>query len=499
MDTKANNIPSNWVACQLKDLAFLKSGFTFKSNTYLEKGIPLIRISDISSGLVSSSSSVKVEFKKEFKKYLIEKNDILIAMSGATTGKFGIYLTNNPALQNQRVGNIKPYSENHLVQKFLFYFLFSAKKEIEKRAYGGAQPNISNEKIESLSFSLPPLNEQKRIVTKIEELFSELDKGVENLKKAQEQLKVYRQAVLKHAFEGKLTEKWREENKDKLESADQLLIRILKSRKENWNGRGKYKEPNHPEISKPPKLPSGWIWSNVNALISEPLTNGRSVPTAKKGFPVLRLTALKNRSIDLNERKVGAWQEEDAKPHLVKFGDFLASRGNGSKHLVGRGGLINQTPDPVAFPDTLIRIRINHDICQKEFFSEMWDSYFFRNQIEKKARTTAGIYKINQNDVASFILPLPSLNEQKEVIKILKDVTLQIDAMENWFRTELTKSETLRQSILKKAFSGELVPQDPNDEPASVLLERIKTVKAKQESSAKKTKTKSKSKRKSAA
>lgn len=110
--------------------------------------------------------------------------------------------------------------------RYLLYLIRSIEREIAKDGTGTTFSAINKQYIEEVRFGLPPLNEQHRIVAKIEELFSELDKGVESLKQAREQLKVYRQALLKHAFEGKLTEQWRKENADKLETAEQLLERI---------------------------------------------------------------------------------------------------------------------------------------------------------------------------------------------------------------------------------------------------------------------------------
>jgi type I restriction enzyme S subunit len=140
--------------------------------------------------------------------------------------------------------------------------------------------------------------------------------------------------------------------------------------------------------------------------------------------------------------------------HLVSQGDFYVSRGNGSKKLVGIGGLVVEKPEPIAFPDTFIRIRINSNMCDINYLSLLWNSHLLRSQIEKCARTTAGIYKINQGHICSFIIPLPSIEEQKEIIYQLEDVLSKISNLENSCETESVRSETLRQSILKKAFSG---------------------------------------------
>lgn len=145
----------------------------------------------------------------------------------------------------------------------------------------------------------------------------------------------------------------------------------------------------------------------LGGMLAEKPVNGRSVRTDSAGFPVLRLTALKAGTIDLSERKNGAWTARDAMPYLVQRGDFLLSRGNGSVNLVGRGGLVRVAPDPVAFPDTMIRIRVDEHRVHREYLSAIWNSQIVRGQIESQARTTAGIFKINQAILQRIAIPVP--------------------------------------------------------------------------------------------
>ncbi|MBK8624812.1 MAG: restriction endonuclease subunit S [Saprospiraceae bacterium] len=202
-----NCLPKHWQLKKLGDVCKLKNGYAFKSDNYESQGVPIIRISDINGGIVSSQKAVRVKANEDYDNYLVEDNDILVAMSGATTGKFGIYKSKEKAYQNQRVGKFKILDDSVLNNEFLFHQINSLKRQIEKDAYGGAQPNISSIKIEQMQIVLPPLSEQQALVAKIEELLSELDNGKQQLLTAQKQLKVYRQSLLKWAFEGKLTNK----------------------------------------------------------------------------------------------------------------------------------------------------------------------------------------------------------------------------------------------------------------------------------------------------
>ena len=170
----SRKLPYNWCLCNLGDVCMLENGFAFSSDQYKAKGIPLIRISNIKDNEISLSSCVFINEGYE-EKYIVHSGDLVIAMSGATTGKMGIYNQKYVAYLNQRVGNIKIVDSNLLFDKYRNYFLFSQKNKILELAYGGAQPNISGKVINSLFVPLPPIAEQKRIVQKIEVLFSIID------------------------------------------------------------------------------------------------------------------------------------------------------------------------------------------------------------------------------------------------------------------------------------------------------------------------------------
>lgn len=194
----------DWTECLLGDLLTLKNGYAFKSSKYVKSGIPVIRIGDINDWTVDVVNAKQIDENDEYDRFVINYGDILIAMSGATTGKIGIFKSEKKAYQNQRVGNLKLNSANCIDKSFAFNLLHSLKLEIEKEAYGGAQPNISASKIEKLKTILAPLPEQRAIVAKIEELFSELDKVEESIRETLNKSKALRQSILKKAFEGTL-------------------------------------------------------------------------------------------------------------------------------------------------------------------------------------------------------------------------------------------------------------------------------------------------------
>ena len=345
--------------------------------------------------------------------------------------------------------------------------------------YGVSYPAVKDAQVRAQPVAVPPSNEQRRIVEKIEALFAQLDKGEEAVREVQKLLTHYRQSILKSAATGQLTANWRGQHDGRQEEEGELLDRILETRREQWPSSGNYRTPVEPPVEELPELPRGWAWASVDQLLRAGLSNGRSVPGADgPGFPVMRLTALKDGVIDTSERKEGRWTPEEAKPFLVEQGDILVSRGNGSKQLVGRGGLIADPVDPVAYPDTMIRLPISLDHLLPQWFVQLWNSPYMRAQIENAAKTTAGIYKINQRDIRSFVVPLPPLEEQEQIASAVAEEINKTTDLERWCVSELKRSTSLRQSILKEAFVGRLVPQDPTDEPASDLLAHIAADKA---------------------
>ena len=170
----SKKLPQSWIICRLGEICKVENGYAFSSYEYKPFGTPLVRISNIVNDKIDLSSCVFIQGDVE-EKFIVSKGDLLIAMSGATTGKMGIYSQNEISYLNQRVGNIKILNKDLLLPEYRNYFMISKMDDILKLAYGGAQPNISAKIISNFLLPLPPISEQQRIVAKIEELFSVLD------------------------------------------------------------------------------------------------------------------------------------------------------------------------------------------------------------------------------------------------------------------------------------------------------------------------------------
>ncbi|MDE0300741.1 MAG: restriction endonuclease subunit S [Candidatus Poribacteria bacterium] len=349
--------------------------------------------------------------------------------------------------------------------------------------------------LEKAQIPLPPLPEQHRIVAKIEELFTKLDAGIDALHKVGAQLKRYRQSVLKAAFEGKLTEAWRAEHQDEIEPTSVLLERVLKERRGRWEAeqleqmkaRGqipkddkwktKYKEPAVPDTSELPELPKRWIWATIEQLLTK-IQYGSSRKTSDdaSGVPVLRMGNIVEGKIVRDNLKYLPKEHDEFPELLLNTGDLLFNRTN-SRELVGKTSVYTGNPNPCSFASYLIRVRFNPRI-DSLIVAHYINSVYGKNWILSVVSQQAGQANVNGTKLKLLSVPIPPEKEQRVLVEEIERRLSVADEAEKTVTTELKRAEQLRQSILKKAFSGKLVPQDPNDEPASVLLERIRAEKS---------------------
>lgn len=353
--------------------------------------------------------------------------------------------------------------------------------------------NLTHGRFAELMIPLAPLNEQKRIVAKIEELFSELDNGIASLKTAREQLKVYRQAVLKHAFEGKLTAKWREKNADKLESPEQLLAHIQQEREARYQEQLEDWETNIKDgkklskLIKPTKivqvkhedlpiLPIGWAWIEYSG-ICEKIRNGIAVkPSGEYGDKIFRISAVRAMEFNLDDIRYLQHPDGQYNDYFLSKGDLVFTRYNGTRDYVGVCAEYKGDGTHL-YPDKLIQTRVAVTSIIPSYLEKAINSGGSRKFMEKRIRTTAGQSGISGSDVKQMPVPICCKGEQAIIVLHLDRLLSIIKAINEEIESALTKAATLRQSILKKAFSGQLVPQDPSDEPASELLARIQAEK----------------------
>jgi type I restriction enzyme S subunit len=358
------------------------------------------------------------------------------------------------------------------------------------------QASISSSTLaDSVPLVVAPTREQDRIVSEIEKQLTRLDAAVAALKRVQANLKRYRAAVLKAACEGRLVpteaEFARKEGRD-YETGEQLLARILNERRAKWEAdqlarmtaagkppkddswKRKYKEPEPPNTSNLPPLPEGWTWASMDQLAWY-IRNGISTkPSAPAGVPILRISAVRPMKLDLMDVRF-LDDEPEYQDFQLSKGDLLFTRYNGTRNLVGVAALVPACTGVLLHPDKLIRVRLVSDEPLPSYIEIVSNVGVSRTFVETKIRTTAGQSGVSGADIRNIPIPLCSSAEQSRIVKKLDEKISTLHATETAIASGLGRADRLRQSILKRAFEGKLVPQDPNDEPASALLERIRT------------------------
>ena len=489
-------LPKGWALTTLDNLAEWGSGGTpsRKNSGYFGGNIPWIKTGELGPMFIHDAEEFITEKGlSESSAKVFPKGSVGIAMYGATIGKVSIWGID--AATNQACAVARPFFDI-TSSKFIYYFLASVKRDLVRAGKGGAQPNISQGLIRDWPLALPPLPEQHRIVAKIEALFSELDAGQDSLTRAQAQLKLYRQSLLKAAFQGRLTADWRKANPDKLEPPETLLARIrlerdarYKQALDNWQtaltdwraggevGRkpAKPKRPDWPEdqdFSDLEPLPHGWAYCAFQGL-AYAIRNGISKKPDETGdLKIFRISAVRPMFFDMTD-----FRHLKASPEFEEFrlraGDLVFTRYNGSRAYVGVAAIYRGDGSHV-YPDKLIRCDVGSAALDPDFLEKAVNCGEPRAFIEKRIRTTAGQAGISGGDLKAMPVPVCSPGEQAELNAILDAKLSQINAMDAEITTALAKLSALRQSILKKAFSGQLVPQDPADEPAAALLSRLR-------------------------
>lgn len=343
---------------------------------------------------------------------------------------------------------------------------------------------------------LPPIPEQRRIVAKIEELFSDLDAGVAALERVKANLKRYRASVLKAACAGRLvpTEAaLARKEKRRYEPADILLLRILKERRQRWEAdqlakmkakgqvpqdekwKARYQEPRPPDLGGLAELPEGWAWTRVET-VGDVLLGRQRAPQYLTGRwlrPYLRCANVKDDRLDLSDI-----DEMDFDPvHLAKYkleaGDILVSEGQ-SPELVGQSALYRGGIDGLCFQKTLHRFRRVKGGPSPEFAQIVFRSHVKSGLFRRLASITTNIAHLTLEKFESSPFPLPPASEQNRILAEVERRLSVADKVDQTIHAQLTRATRLRESILKRAFEGKLVPQDPKDEPADKLLARIK-------------------------
>lgn len=497
-----HEIPGAWNWTTSSEVCSSVRDGTHDTPKYLEEGIPLITSKNLNKGKLDFSNAKYISLEDHAQISIrsgVENGDVLFAMIGT--------IGNPIVVETERefsIKNIGLFKKNELiiVPKYLKHWLSSYpfEKILENRALikGTTQKFIPLGNLRIFPIPLPPLNEQKRIVGKIEALQKRSQRVKEAIDAIPQLLDQFRQSVLAAAFRGDLTADWRENNPD-VEPASVLLEKIRAERRRKWEEaelekmkasgktpkddkwKKKYKDFKSIDDSELPELPEGWTWTSTenlssfesNAICAGPFgTIFKAKDFRDSGIPIVFLRHvspgkyLTHKPGFMDEKK---W-EEIFKPYSVWGGELLVTK------LGEPPGICAMYPEgigPAMVTPDVIKLSVNKDVSIPYYLMH----YFNSEQSKRFAFGVAyGITRLRMNLSIFRTLPIPlaPFHEQQEVVRKIQSFFKAADIIEQQYQETKTNLDLLNQSILAKAFRGELVPQNPNDEPASILLERIR-------------------------
>ena len=485
-------LPKGWVKTTLGEVCAMnpRTPFDESVSDHTEVSfVPMAAVEEESGRLDASQVRALGSVRKGYTPF--RENDVIFAKitpcmeNGKIAQATG--LKNGLAYGSTEFFVFRPHEG--VLPRFILYFLLQPKfREDAERQMTGAsgQRRVPSNYLFTHEFWLPPTHEQKRIVSKLDAALLRLERAELAARRAQKRLKLYRAAVLQAAITGELSREWRRTHKHK-ETGTQLLQRLLevrrvvweeselrrfrvagKSPKDSWKSR--YSEPAPPMLDLFHTIPQGWVYATLDQLLLH-ITDGdhQPPPQVDSGIPLLVIGNLRNGHLDFTDTRFVARHYVDGISEMrkPKKGDILYS-------LVGSFGISVLVDTEVEFCiQRHIAVLRPHKLSPTSYLSKVLNSDFIFLQAEKSATGTAQ-RTVGLASLRRFSIPLPPVEEQAHIVCEVEKRLIAADRFAATLNRQLDRTQATRQSLLREAFEGHLVPQRPDDEPASILLERIR-------------------------
>jgi type I restriction enzyme, S subunit len=478
-------LPLGWVLAQLEDLTKDPKqdivdgpfGSNLKASEYVDEGAPIVRLQNIDRNrfLDKNIRCVTSQKAEELSRHSFISGDIIITKLGDPVGKACLIpcsLSNGIIVADVVRARM---DENRALRKYVSYAINSpiVVSEINLKVKGSTRPRVNLGHIRELEIPLAPHREQHRIVAKLEKLLAKVDACKERLEKIPAILKRFRQSVLAAACSGRLTSDWRQKN-----SKDETAIIFLRKLFKEGSVSAKMEADINPVCATEyPDLPVGWVYSSLSA-ISLSITDGdhQPPPKAESGIPFVTISKFSHGSLDLADTMFvkPEYFESLRENRRPRIGDVLYS-------VTGSFGiaLLVETDEKFCFQRHIALIRPHPLMSNKYVFFAMSSGFAYKQTTE--VATGIAQLTVPLSSLRKMIIAIPPLEEQHEIVRRVEALFKVADDIEKRYQKAKAHVDKLTQSILAKAFRGELVPQDPNDEPASERLKRIQEERLKQD------------------
>jgi type I restriction enzyme, S subunit len=457
-----NKLPLNWTDANIGSIGkIIHYGFTATS-TKKNTGTKYLRITDIQNNHVNWTDVPFCKIHQENKSdFLLHENDIVFARTGGTVGKSFLIKNDVPSAVFASY-LIRVILTEHTDPKFIHFFFQSGSywNQIQK-GKTGLKTNVNAQILSKLVFQLPPLNEQKRIVVKIEELFSEIEKVEKILKKSNDRLDSELQLLLHKSFQGDLTEEWRNNNE----------VISLKNKIEEKESSSKKRIPI--KIDSLPQIPLSWVWTRMSIVCTKVTDGTHFSPsnTLEGDFPYVTAKNLKPWGLDLkNITYVSKEVHNELLPRCnAEKNDVLYIKDGVTTGLA----VVNDLDFEFTMLSSVALLKPDNGFVKPYYLKHYLNNPLTFNRLTGRM-TGVAIKRIILDKIRNAEIPIPPIEEQNEIINIINKNQSLIQNAKETIISEIKKLSHLKFSILKNAFEGKLVPQDPNDESAEILLQKIK-------------------------
>ncbi len=472
-----SELPEGWTTCNFDDVADATDYVANGSFSSLKENVTqtkkqdyaiLVKLKDFSKNWHGDLAYVTKSAYEFLTKSSLKEGDLFIA----NVGRPGIAFLMPDLGQPMTLGpnGLRVRATDITTNKFLLYYYLSpqGKNVINGLVSGTAQQKFNKTELRSSKVLLPPFNEQKRIAEELDQILEEANNAKSRLDKIPTILKNFRQSIYNAAVTGALSRSWR--NKTKFSSAGDLIEMVLNARKREKSFGTLFAEK---EYALNIQLPESWVLMNLDKLCSK-FTYGSSQKSQNKGdIPVLRMGNIQSGALDWTKLVYSTDEKEIAK-YKLNYGDILFNRTN-SPELVGKAAIYRGERNAI-YAGYLIKIS-PPEYLNSEYLNMCLNSSFAKDYCWQVKTDGVSQSNINAKKLGKMPIPFCSIEEQGVIVQRVLELLQIADQIEEKYKLAMESVDKITQSLLAKAFRGELVPQDPNDEPASILLERIKVKK----------------------